>query len=142
MTISRFDRLAPRGVLLALAVATALTGCQEDTLAEGAIAVPSGREVGLIDVITDVPGPEGQTARFRFLAPGLAAGDAETAAEDMQALCESYAIPRLAALSPPPVQVIVSLSAENVPFGQAAPDVTQLFEAYRVDGDTCIWVPF
>jgi hypothetical protein len=29
-----------------------------------------------------------------------------------------------------------------VPFGEPAPDATQFFEAYRVEGDTCIWEAF
>jgi hypothetical protein len=131
--------LSRSALLPALAV---LAACQEDAPAEGAIAVPSGREVRLIDVVTNAPGPAGAVARFRFLAPGLTAAEVGASADDMQALCDSYALPRIDGMVPEPQQIIVSLSAEAVPFGQAAPDVVQFFEAYRVEGDTCIWEPF
>jgi len=142
MTTFHFDGLR-RGALLPMVIVTAiLAGCQDEASAEGAIAVPSGRDITLIDLITDVPGPEGQTARFRFLAPGLLADDAEAAATDMEALCNDYALPRIAALVPKPAQIIVSLSSAPVPFGETAPEVVQLFEAYRVEGNTCVWMAF
>lgn len=125
-----------------LPVLAVLSGCQEDAPAGDEIAVPSGREVRLIDVITNAPGAAGATARFRFLAPGLAEAELEGSAGDMQALCESYALPRIGGMVPAPQQIIISLAAQDVPFGQAAPDVVQFFEAYRVEGDTCIWEPF
>jgi Family of unknown function (DUF6497) len=109
------------------------------------IPVPSGQEVRLLDVIHNEPGAEGLTVRFRFLAPGIAPGggvDFETAAADMAHLCQTYALPRLGVTGPLPAQIIVSLSDVPVEFGMAAPEVTQFFEAYSPDGDTCIWEPF
>jgi len=41
-----------------------------------------------------------------------------------------------------PSQVVISFSAAEVPFGEAAPEVTQFFEAYRVEDGTCIWEAF
>jgi hypothetical protein len=125
-------------LLPALAV---LAACQEEA-PEGAIAVPSGREVRLIDVVTNAPGNEGAAARFRFLAPGLEEADLAASADDMQALCDTYALPRIDGMVPEPQQIIISLAAEAVPFGQAAPDVVQFFEIYRVEGDACQWEPF
>jgi hypothetical protein len=109
------------------------------------VAVPSGQPVTFVEAILNEAGPEGLTARFRFIAPGIAEGggvDFETAAADMEFLCQSYALPRIAATGPAPSQVVISLSASAVPFGEAAPDVTQFFEAYRIDGATCIWEAF
>jgi len=64
------------------------------------ITVPSGQVVTLLQVITDTAGPDGLTVRFRFLAPGVAKDggtvDADTAAKDMDALCQDYALPRVA----------------------------------------------
>jgi hypothetical protein len=114
-------------------------GCDD---APGAIAVPSGREVRFVEVIGNVAGTEGATARFRFIAPGLDADDSDAAAADMQALCDSFALPRTTGMVPQPAQIIISLSAAEVPFGEAAPDVTQFFEAYAPDGDVCIWEVF
>lgn len=123
-------------------VLAAAGSCDEGAPAEGSLAVPSGREVRLIDVITTAPGPEGAAARFRFLVPGLTPEDLGAAVEDMEALCVSYALPRISGTVPQPQQIIISFSAEAVPFGEAAPGVVQFFEAYRPDGDTCIWEQF
>lgn len=137
MRAARIPQFLPLVTALAL-----LAGCKEDPPAPGAITVPSGRALSLIEVITNVPGSEGATARFRFLAPGLTASDAEAALDDMHALCETYALPRIAGTVPEPQQIIISLSAEAVPFGESAPDVVQFFEAYLPQDDACIWDPF
>lgn len=115
-------------------------------LAGGDIALPSGRSVTFHDVIWGEPGPEGLTVRFRFLEPGLAEVIAATPYDeleaDMRALCESYAIGRIANIGPQPAQIIVSISDRPVTFGEADPEAAQIFEAYRRDGETCIWEPF
>lgn len=134
--------MRPGRSLLLLTTLAALAGCQDEAPASGTVEVPSGREVSLIDVVTNAPGPEGAAARFRFLAPGLNPDEAATAAVDMQALCDSYALPRIGSMVPMPQQIIISLSAEAVPFGAAAPDVVQFFEAYAVQDGACIWEPF
>lgn len=134
MTRSVASRLALLALLLA-------SGCKEEK-AEGLIEVPSGRDVTLIEVITNARGPEGATARFRFLAPGLSDAEGETAPADMQVLCDTYALPRTKGTVPEPQQIVISLSAEAVPFGEATPDVVQFFEAYRPENDLCIWEPF
>ena len=112
------------------------------------LALPSGQVVTLQDVIWNAPGPSGLTLRFRFIAPAIAETDTgpgvdfDTAAGDMAWLCQSYALPRLSALGPKPAQIIISLSDRPLRFGEAAPDVVQFFEAYRPEGDTCIWEQF
>jgi hypothetical protein len=127
-----------RGALvLALAAAPAA--------AEEAIAVPSGQAVTLVDTLQDAAGPAGLTARFRFLAPAIAAGGGigfDTAAADMQALCDGYALPRLAVTGPMPAQVVIVLMDRPVPFGEAAPEATQFFEAYRIEAGACVWEAF
>ena len=132
---------APRIALLSAAFA-AVSGCQEDAPAKGAITVPSGREIALIDVITNAPGNAGAVARFRFLAPGLTPDDIDGSAGDMQALCDGYALPKTLGTVPEPQQIIISLSAVAVPFGTPAPDVVQFFEAYRVVDGACVPEPF
>ena len=110
------------------------------------VPVPSGQVVTFLDVVMDTAGPEGLTARFRFVAPAIAKSggsiDAATASADMQVICDSFALPRLSNLGPKPSQIVISLSDKPVPFGQAAPDATQFFEAYSIDGDACIWEAF
>jgi Family of unknown function (DUF6497) len=114
-------------------------GCQQDAADGEKVEVPSGRDLRLIDIITDAPGPQGATARFRFLAPGLSSDDLESSAIDMQAVCDSFAVGRIDGMVPAPRQIIISFSSAEVPFGDAAPDVVQFFESYRVENSLCIW---
>jgi Family of unknown function (DUF6497) len=125
-----------------LMLVAALAGCQEDKAAGPKVEVPSGRELSLIDVITNAPGPAGASARFRFLAPGLAAGDAETALADMQVVCDSFALGRTDGMVPEPQQIIITFMGEAVPFGEPAPDVVQFFESFRIENDACVWEVF
>lgn len=110
------------------------------------IVVPSGQAITLQDVIWNAPGPFGLVARFRFVAPAISRGenavDFGAASADMLHLCQTYALVRVADLGPVPSQIIISLASAPVPFGTAAPEVTQYFEAYRVENQTCIWEQF
>lgn len=135
----RFAAAAAASLLLAAGA------CDEETPpAAGGdlVPVPSGRAVQALDVITNAPGSEGATARFRFVVPGLKAGEAETWTADMQALCESYALPRIAGTVPAPQQIVISLADRALPFGEPAPDAVQFFEAYAPKDDACIWEMF
>lgn len=110
------------------------------------IAVPSGQTVMLHEVIGNVPGPEGLTLRFRFIAPQIAQDggniDYDLASADMQHLCESYVLPRIAEYGPEPKQIIISLADRAVEFGDSAPDVTQFFDAYSYEDGICILEAF
>lgn len=110
------------------------------------IPVPSGQAVSLQEVIWNEPGPMGLTLRFRFVAPAIAAGtgtvDSETASADMAALCQSFALPRISDFGPQPAQVIISMSDQPVPFGESAPEITQFFEAFRIEDGACVWEMF
>jgi Family of unknown function (DUF6497) len=132
--LSRFGGLIGTVALLA--------GCQEDAPAGEAIDVPSGRALSLIDIVTNARGPAGATARFRFLAPDLAPAEAESAAADMQALCDSFAISRIDGMVPAPQQIIITFMSAEVPFGESAPDVVQFFESYRPENGACVWEVF
>ena len=129
-----------RPILLAAALLVA--ACQEDAPEGEAVEVPSGRALTLIEIITNARGPEGPTARFRFLAQGLTPEDAEAASEDMQALCDSFAIQRIDGMVPAPQQIVISFASEVVPFGEAAPEVVQFFESYRPENGACVWEVF
>jgi Family of unknown function (DUF6497) len=126
-------------VLPALAV---LAACQDEAPEGATIEVPSGRELYLIDIITNAPGPAGATARFRFLAPGLSPEDVEASAADMQAVCDSFAVARIDGMVPAPQQIIISFADAELPFGAPAPDVVQFFESYRVENGACVWDVF
>jgi Family of unknown function (DUF6497) len=110
---------------------------------EEVIAVPSGQKVTLLDVITNVPGPDGLATRFRFLAPQIARDsgvvDAETAAADMDFLCEAFALAKIAEMGPQPAQIIISMSDMDVPFGETRPDATQFFNSYSIEDGSCVW---
>ncbi len=129
-------------------LAAAEGGTPEMQVEEGdetLIPVPSGQDVTLQDVIWNAPGPEGMTLRFRFIAPGIGPGGGvafETASADMQHLCDSYALPRIADQGPMPEQVIISLSDVPVPFGEAAPEAVQFFESFRIEDGVCEWEMF
>lgn len=130
-----------RGLSLA-----ALMAAAGPALGQEGIAVPSGQAVTFVEAILGVPGEAGLTLRFRFLAPSIArvggTVDAETAFADMQALCDGFALPRIAAGGPQPAQIVISLMDREVPFGAPAPEATQFFEAFRPEGATCLWEPF
>lgn len=126
---------------LAASLLLAAGACEDDAQPAGdAVAVPSGRAVQALDVITDLHGPEGATARFRFVVPGLRPD--EDASADMQALCDSYALPRTEGMVPPPQQIVITFANRAVPFGEAAPDAVQFFEAYSPQDGACIWEMF
>ena len=126
---------------LAASLLLAAGACEEDAPPAGdAVAVPSGRVVQALDVITDQHGPAGATARFRFVVPGLQP-DEDTSA-DMQALCDAYALPRTESMVPAPQQIVITFADRAVPFGEAAPDAVQFFEAYAPKDGACVWEMF
>ncbi|MCV2869473.1 DUF6497 family protein [Defluviimonas sp. WL0002] len=111
--------------------------------AEEAITLPSGMVVTYLDTVHTAPGPEGLTVRFRFTSPDLSTRPADDGTlEDMTWLCETYALPRIAVTGPEPQQVIITLADRPVAFGAADPEATQYFEAFRPEGQTCIWEAF
>lgn len=114
-----------------------LGACNEEAPVADAVSVPSGRTITFLDVIHNAPGTKGATVRFRFVAPGLAAG--EDASADMQALCDDYALPRSEGNVPQPQQIVIVLADRAVPFGEASPDAVQFFEAYALKDGACIW---
>lgn len=92
-----------------------------------------------METISNAPGPDGFTLRFRFLAPAIGGGvDFDTASADMEWLCEHYALPRIAATGPRPAQVIVSLADRPLPFGDSDLEAVQFFEAYRPEAGRCV----
>ena len=106
------------------------------------VTVPSGLDVALFDVVLE---DDTGTARFRFHAPALGGPDAPTFSDvvpDFQYLCDSLAIPGLAANGWAAKDIVISMSAEEVEFGAIAAEVAQFFQPFRVENDTCIWEDF
>lgn len=128
-----------------LAVIACLAAAATPAAAES-VEVPSGRAVEFVEILTEVPGADDATWRFRFIAPELARENGavpldETAA-DMDALCAEFVLPRLSRLDARPERVVISISDRLVPFGQAAPDAVQIFEAYGISDGDCEWEGF
>ncbi|MDX2483138.1 MAG: DUF6497 family protein [Pseudodonghicola sp.] len=106
------------------------------------IPVPSGQPVRLHEVLLDDT-PGALWSRFRFIAPQIGSATAlDDSAADMDHLCATVALPYLAEQGLSAARVVISLSDRVVPFGETAPDATQYFEAYRPEGDRCIWEGF
>ncbi len=112
-------------------------------LAQQALQVPSGQPVTLGEVLID-DSQGAEWVRFRFVAPRIGNGTMsyERTAPDLDYLCQNLALPYLAEYALKPARVVISFSDRLVPFGKANPGVTQYFEAYRPQGDTCIWEAF
>ncbi|KFI32839.1 hypothetical protein CG51_20085 [Haematobacter missouriensis] len=103
------------------------------------IRVPSGADVTFQEMLTDTEGPEGLTFRFRFVARSIGEQGME---QDMCALCEGFALPRLSRVGQLPAQVVISVADRAIAFGDADPGVVQFFEAYRIENGHCIWEAF
>jgi len=131
-------RLAAGMALVLLAQAPAAAAQEE------ALRLPSGLEARLQEVLTDRPSGGGLTYRFRFVAKGFKGGEAglEQVMEDLEWLCVTYALPRLSNIGPRPGRVVISVADRPSEFGVFDPTVIQVFEAYRPEGDTCIWEMF
>ena len=107
--------------------------------------LPSGLQVALQEVIVEEV--SGQTvARFRFLAPAIARSGGTVrfadAEPDMARLCETVALPYVSENAIPARKVVISLADRQVEFGDADPDATQFFEAFRLENGACIWEGF
>ncbi|MCB6179706.1 DUF6497 family protein [Rhodobacter sp. Har01] len=126
---------------LAAGLLLAAGACDQGAPAAGeTVKVPSGRVVQVLDVITDTRGTNGAAARFRFVVPDLKASEDWSA--DMQALCDSYALPLTKGMVPAPQQIVIALADRAVPFGEAAPEAVQFFESYAIQSGSCIWEMF
>jgi hypothetical protein len=131
--------LLPLGAALAIMAGANLDG-RGGLGVDDPVALPSGNSVTVLDVVTTEEGFAGLTYRFRFIAPWIAGTvEPEGVSGDMGYLCEAYALPRLPTMGPQPKQIIISLSEVAVDFGAISPEVVQFFEAYRPEGDSCVW---
>lgn len=107
-----------------------------------AVSVPSGQAVSLNEVLLD--DATGETwVRFRFVAPAIARDggsvDYDVAAGDIEHLCRDMVIPYMSEFELAFTHVVISMADRDVPFGEANPNATQFFEAYRLEDADCIW---
>lgn len=112
---------------------------------QGETAAPSGMSLSLMDVLFEENPWSGESmVVVRLLAPTLAGGLAMpmTLRADMDWACHTWGLPAAATLSAPPDMVVVEMMAAPIERGLPAPDVTQVFEQYRLEGPVCIWELF
>jgi hypothetical protein len=104
------------------------------------IDVPSGQTFSFLEFISE---QDGDVVRFRFLTPDIGAtysyADVVT---DFLAVCEAQVLPVLDANDLNPSQIVLSMSAVDIPFGEVNADVLQFFEVFRAENGTCIWEEF
>ena len=110
--------------------------------AETSLQLGSGLTVVRSDVLFEPPGAYDaarQLVRLRYVSEELPEYSFERISGDFQELCERDGLAVADDFAPNATQLIVSLSSEPVVFGETAPNVVQYFDAFRRDGDTCIW---
>ena len=99
----------------------------------------------LIEVLLDET-PGERWARFRFLAPEVARETGsvsfEAAQQDMEYLCQGFALGYLENHKIDAARIVISLSDRAVPFGVADQEATQFFEGYRPEDQSCVWEPY
>ena len=107
--------------------------------------VPSSQSVTLHEVLVDMDKGE-NWRRFRFDAPSVGADKGKVshddAAKDIEHLCAAVAVPYIAEYDLKSDLVVVSMADQKTEFGETNPDATQLFEAFSVQNDICIWEAF
>lgn len=126
----------------ALALWASAAAAQQDEAKEERLILPSGLEAYLHETLWDERST-GLAYRFRFVAPDLTGQeDFETKMTDLEYLCNSYAVPRMANIGPQPTQIVISIANQESEFGVTDPNVIQIFEAYTLDQGGCIWEMF
>lgn len=106
---------------------------------DGSLLLPSGLSAYLHEMLWDRPGG-GLVYRFRFVAEDFTGKeDFEKQSEDLEFLCNDYAIDKLADIGPKPSQIVISLADKPSEFGKYEPDVEQIFESFSVEDGACIW---
>ena len=85
---------------------------------------------------------EQNIGRFRFVLPEIAQGVTfEDLIDDLDFVCAQVAVPALTQAGSDVSQLVISVSAAQVPFGEAS-QVVQYFQPFRREGDACIWEEF
>jgi hypothetical protein len=104
--------------------------------------LPSGQAVELFEVLLDTVGAEAWV-RFRFLAPDIGPGGLrlrfDQVEPDFEHLCQSVVVPYVREFDLKADVVAIALLDRPIDFGSSDPEATQYIEAFRLDGETCIW---
>lgn len=100
---------------------------------------PSGLTLQLQEVRFEA---EEEVLRLRFVAPELRDLDRFGFARiegDFQHLCDTVGLKTWDEQGRGARSIIVSLASEPVALGEAAPEVVQYFDQFRIAGDLCQW---
>jgi hypothetical protein len=116
---------------------------RERPVADVGAVLPSGGVARLQELRTDAT-DGGVILRFRYVSEGFdpQAIAAQTVADDLHHLCVAHALPALREAGLEAGQVIISLADKPGEFGVADPEIRQVFEAFTINGDRCIWELF
>jgi len=140
MTTSRFKKRPKMQGMYIQVVYAMCTLCVPTVLAADGIVVPSGQPVSFIEFISE---EATDIVRFRFLTPEIGTSYQYTdVAGDFQVVCDELVMPALVEAAIEPTQIVLSMSAANIPFGEDDPDVLQFFEIFSLENGTCIWEEF
>ena len=116
------------------------------TFSDNVPGVPSNAVVYILEILQDATDPEDVVFRARYVMPAVSRETGnltyEDVAEDFVTLCEGHALPALREGGFAPASIVISLSDRETEFGVPDAEATQLFEAFTVDGDACIWEQF
>lgn len=111
-------------------------------VAQELVAVPSGLKLWLHEIRREA---DHGIVRYRFIAPEISRDVGKVSFQDveadLEALCQTVALPSLTA-EDTPTQIVISLSDRAVEFGQSNPDATQFFEAFSLQDGRCVWEGF
>lgn len=130
-----------RSLAAAALVPMLIQSCDNDA-DSAASAMPSGLDHQLFEALDD-KSPDGKKVlRLRYVATELEADSFDKVSEDFAALCARDVLPRQRDAVDPYDQAVISLSNKKSEFGVFNPDVTQYFEAFRLENGTCIWEAF
>ncbi|WP_324751632.1 DUF6497 family protein [Roseovarius sp. Pro17] len=108
-------------------------------MAQDSLQLPSGAQAQLYEVI----GQGTAEVRLRYVSAGFdpRGADTELLLADMTFICETNVLEG-ASQYDTPQNVIVSLADRPSEFGVLNTEVQQIFEAFSVDDNTCIWEAF
>ena len=129
-----------RSLAVIAAVPMLIQSCEKEP--ETTSEFVSGFDHTLFETL-DSTSPDGtRVLRLRYVDESLTSEDHQKVADDFAALCERDALPHNAQAAEKFDQVVISLANKKSEFGVFNPEVTQYFEAFTLENDSCIWEAF
>jgi hypothetical protein len=104
------------------------------------VKVPSGQPLEFMEAFWDRTDASEPLLRLRFLAPEIGRsrdfGDVEG---DFRHLCREVGLPRMQG-DQAGTLIVIALISRPLAFGTSDPGTIQYVEAFRAEGDDCVWV--